>query len=123
MSERRPRSASAPASWMVLVVLPTLPFWFPTAMTTVFLIFSDILLHCFGFTVLEGSETRLPVIPKSYHMINSGPFVQTSFGPRMLRLVELTCLRGFPLTTSDFSKGAELVGQGVQPTVFKDLFH
>jgi len=78
--------------------------------------------HGFGFTVLAGSGTRLPVIPKSYHKINSGPFVQTSFGPRLLRLVELERLREFPLTTSDFSTGAELIGQGVQPTVFKELF-
>lgn len=78
--------------------------------------------HGFGFTVLAGSETRLPVIPKSYHKINSGPFVETSFGPRLLRLVELERLREFPLTTSDFSTGAELIGQGVQPTVFKELF-
>ena len=78
--------------------------------------------HGFGFTVLGGSETRLPVIPKSYHKINSGPFVQTSFGPRLLRLVELERIREFPLTTSDFSTGAELIGQGVQPTVFKELF-
>ena len=66
----------------------------------------------FGFTVLDGSETRLPVIPKSYNKINSGPFVQTSFGSRLLRLVELERLREFTLTNSDFSTGAELIGNG-----------
>ncbi len=79
--------------------------------------------HGFGFTVLNGSEMRIPVITKSYHKINSGPFVQTPFGPRLLRLVELERIRELPLTTSDSSIGAELIGQGVQPTVFKELFH
>jgi DNA (cytosine-5)-methyltransferase 1 len=78
--------------------------------------------HGFGYTVLDGSELRLPVIPKSYHKINSGPFIQTPFGPRLLRLTELERFRAVPLTNLDFSIGVELIGQGVQSGVFKDIF-
>ncbi len=39
--------------------------------------------HGFGFTVLTGTETKIPVIPKSHAKINPGPFVETPFGPRV----------------------------------------
>ena len=79
--------------------------------------------HGFGFTVLDGSETRLPVIPKSYHKINSGPFVQTPVGPRLLRLTELERIRGLRSTGLNFQTAAELIGQGVQPKVFRGILH
>ena len=80
--------------------------------------------HGFGFTVLDGSETRLPVIPKSYHKINTGPFVQTPYGLRLLRLPELERIRDQRVETEDFSTGVEILGQGVQTRVFKEItFH
>jgi hypothetical protein len=32
--------------------------------------------HGFAFTVVDGAARRLPVIAKSYHKINTGPFVR-----------------------------------------------
>lgn len=78
--------------------------------------------HGFGFSVLEGSETKLPVIPKSYHKINSGPFVPTPYGLRLLRLPELERIRGHRLATKHYAAGAEVLGQGVQTSVFRDVF-
>ena len=68
--------------------------------------------HGFGFTVLDGTESRVPVIPKSYHKINSGPFVQTPFGLRPLRLSEIERIRGINLPATDSATGFEIPGQG-----------
>ena len=78
--------------------------------------------HGFGFSVLDGSETKLPVIPKSYHKINSGPFLQTPFGPRLLRLHELERIRGHKLLTEHYATGVEILGQGVLTRVFRTIF-
>ena len=78
--------------------------------------------HGFGFSVLDGSETKLPVIPKSYHKINSGPFLQTPFGPRLLRLPELERIRGHHLLTEHYATGVEILGQGVLTRVFRRIF-
>ena len=77
--------------------------------------------HGFGFTVLTGTETRLPVIPRSYHKINAGPFVQTPYGPRLLRLPELERIRGSAAGTTDFATGAEVLGQGVLSRAFRQI--
>jgi DNA (cytosine-5)-methyltransferase 1 len=79
--------------------------------------------HGFGFTVLDGSETRIPVIPKSYHKVNSGPFVRTPYGLRLLRLPEIERIRGIRLGISDYVEGVMAVGQGVQPRVFHEMFN
>ena len=78
--------------------------------------------HGFGFTVLTGTETRIPVIPKSYHKINSGPFLNTPFGPRLLRLPELERIRGHHLLTEHYATGVEILGQGVLTRVFRAIF-
>ncbi len=75
--------------------------------------------HGFGFTVIDGSETRLPVLPRSYHKINTGPFVQTPFGLRLLRLPELERIRGHAVGTADYATGVEILGQGVQTHLFR----
>ena len=75
--------------------------------------------HGFEFTVVDGSETRLPVIPRSYHKINSGPFVQTPFGPRLLRQSEMERIHGTSLTTQHYSTAVQILGQGVQ-TAFSE---
>lgn len=78
--------------------------------------------HGFGFTVLAGSETRIPVIPKSYHKINTGPFVQTPSGLRLLRLSELERIRGFRISHTDCADAVMALGQGVQTIAFKLIF-
>lgn len=77
--------------------------------------------HGFGFTVLTGSETRIPVITRSYHKINAGPFVETPHGPRLLRLSELERIRGSSAGTTDFATGGELLGQGVLTRAFRRI--
>jgi len=59
------------------------------------------------------------LIPKSYAKINSGPFVQSAFGPRLLRQSELERLRGSTVATGHFATAAEILGQGVQTRVFR----
>jgi DNA (cytosine-5)-methyltransferase 1 len=78
--------------------------------------------HGFGFTVLNGCETRLPVISKSYHKINTGPFVETPYGLRLLRLPELERIRSQCVGTEDYATGMEILGQGVHTRVFKNIF-
>lgn len=78
--------------------------------------------HGFGFSVLKGHEARIPVIPKSYHKVNSGPFLETPFGPRLLRLPELERIRGHHLRTEHYATGVEILGQGVLPRVFRMIF-
>lgn len=77
--------------------------------------------HGFGFTVLTGSETRIPVITRSYHKINTGPYVATPSGPRLLRLSELERLRGSVANAEDFAIGSEILGQGVATRVFQNV--
>lgn len=77
--------------------------------------------HGFGFSVLNGSETRLPVIPKSYHKVNTGPFVATPYGLRMLRLPELERIRSQCVGTDNYATGMEILGQGVLTRVFRNI--
>lgn len=79
--------------------------------------------HGFGFTVVDGSESRLPVIAKSYHKINTGPFVETPWGPRLLRQKEIERIHGCELRTSHFSTAVQMLGQGVQTRVFHQVFN
>ncbi len=78
--------------------------------------------HGFGFTVIHGEETRIPVVPKAYHKINSGPFVQTPWGLRLLRLPEIERIHGFQVGTRHYATGVEILGQGVQTNIFKAVF-
>jgi len=78
--------------------------------------------HGFGFTTVDGTESRLPTIPKSYHKINSGPFVNTEFGPRLLRQAEIERIHGCRLHTQDYATAVQILGQGVQTRVFAEVF-
>ena len=78
--------------------------------------------HGFAFTVVDGTEIRLPVIPKSYHKINTGPFVQTPFGPRLLRQAEIERLHGCGINTRHYSTAVQILGQGVQTRIFQRIF-
>ncbi len=77
--------------------------------------------HGFGITVVDGSETRLPTIPKSYHKINTGPFVQTPFGPRLLRQGEIERIHGCELRSQHYGTAVAMLGQGVQTRLFREI--
>lgn len=78
--------------------------------------------HGFAFTVVDGSTRRLPVIPRSYHKINTGPFVQTPFGPRFLRQSEIQRIHGCELNTRHYATAVQILGQGVQTRIFREIF-
>ena len=78
--------------------------------------------HGFAFSVVNGEVCRLPVISKSYHKINTGPFVQTPFGPRLLRQSEIERLHGCELSTRNYSTAVQILGQGVQTRIFQRIF-
>ncbi len=79
--------------------------------------------HGFEFSVMEGHETRLPTLPKSYHKINTGPFVKTPFGLRLLRQEELERIRWHRVSTRHFATAAQILGQGVQTRIFREIFN
>ncbi len=81
-----------------------------------------VLGHGFGFTVVDGTETRLPTLPKSYHKINTGPFVQTRYGPRLLRQSEIERIHGCELGTRHYATAVQMLGQGVQTRIFREIF-
>jgi hypothetical protein len=58
---------------------------------------------------------------RSYHKINVGPFVETAFGPRLLRKHEVEKLMGCEIECSHFATAIEILGQGVQTAVFANL--
>jgi site-specific DNA-cytosine methylase len=76
----------------------------------------------FAFTLVDSSATRLPTVPKSYHKINTGPFVQTEFGPRLLRQEELECIHGCALRTRHYATAIQILGQGVLTGLFRQVF-
>ena len=78
--------------------------------------------HGFGFTEIAGNELRLATIPRSYHKINTGPFVQTPFGLRLLRQAEIERLHGHTLLTRHYATAVQMLGQGVQTRVFRAVF-
>jgi site-specific DNA-cytosine methylase len=78
--------------------------------------------HGFAFTVAEPDTVRLPCVPKSYHKINTGPFVATPFGPRLLRQAEIERLHGCQLQTRHYATAVQMLGQGVQTRVFREVF-
>ena len=78
--------------------------------------------HGFGFSVIAGTETRIGTIPKSYHKINTGPFVQTPFGLRLLRQSEIERIHGCELRRQHYATAIQMLGQGVQTRVFREVF-
>lgn len=78
--------------------------------------------HGFAFTVAEPDTVRLPCLPKSYHKINTGPFVQTPFGPRLLRQAEIERLHGCQMQTRHYATAVQMLGQGVLTRVFREVF-
>ena len=78
--------------------------------------------HGFEIQVLDGRETAAPVICKSYHKINSsGFFVQTPYGPRLLRQGEIARLHGQNVLTDHYATAVAMMGQGVLTRVFRQI--
>jgi DNA (cytosine-5)-methyltransferase 1 len=77
--------------------------------------------HGFGFTTINAHSTRVPTIVRSYHKINVGPFVETAFGPRLLRKHEVEKLMGCTIVCEHYATAIEILGQGVQTRVFSDV--
>lgn len=79
--------------------------------------------HGFALTTLTRQSSKVPTIPKSYHKINTGPFLETKFGLRMLRLHEVEALMGAQAGTENYSVGIQILGQGVQTRIWKNVFN
>lgn len=77
--------------------------------------------HGFGFTTINAHSLRVPTIVRSYHKINVGPFVETAFGPRLLRKHEVEKLMGCTIDCEHYATAIEILGQGVQMRVFSEV--
>ena len=78
--------------------------------------------HGFGFTEIAATDSRVPTVAKSYHKINTGPFVRTPFGLRLLRQAEIERHHGHRLLTRHYATAVQMLGQGVQTRVFRAVF-
>lgn len=78
--------------------------------------------HGFAYSVMDGTEFSLPTIPKSYHKINTGPFLKTPYGLRMLRQAEIERIHGVTLGTRHYATAIQILGQGVQTRLFRHVF-
>lgn len=77
--------------------------------------------HGFGFTVINRDSRKIPTLVRSYHKINTGPFVETPFGPRLLRKHEAERLMGCEIACDHYATAIEILGQGVQTRVFREI--
>jgi DNA (cytosine-5)-methyltransferase 1 len=77
--------------------------------------------HGFGFSTINHQSKRVPTIVRSYHKINVGPFVETTFGPRLLRKHEVEKLMGCEIDCAHYATAIEILGQGVQTRVFAQI--
>jgi DNA (cytosine-5)-methyltransferase 1 len=78
--------------------------------------------HGFAFTKISGNETKIPTIAKAYHKINTGPFVRTPFGLRLLRQSEIERIHGCRMLTRHYATAVQMLGQGVQTQLFRQVF-
>ena len=76
----------------------------------------------FAMTTLTGEETKIPTIPRSYHKINQGPFVETPHGLRMLRQAELERIFCHQVPTDSYSTAVQIMGQGISVGPFTEVF-
>lgn len=77
--------------------------------------------HGFGFTTINRDSTRVPTIVRSYHKINTGPFVETVHGLRLLHKEEVERLMGCEIDCSHYATAIEILGQGVQTRIFREI--
>lgn len=64
---------------------------------------------------------KIPTLVRSYHKINTGPFVETPYGPRLLRQHEAERIMGCEIDCDHYATAIEILGQGVQTRVFKEI--
>jgi len=77
--------------------------------------------HGFGFTIINRESVRVPTIVRSYHKINTGPFVETDYGLRLLHKGEVERLMGCTVNCDHYATAIEILGQGVQTRVFREI--
>jgi DNA (cytosine-5)-methyltransferase 1 len=77
--------------------------------------------HGFQFTTIDRNSIKIPTLVRSYHKINTGPFVATPYGPRLLRKHEAERIMGCAIDCSHYATAIEILGQGVQMRVFKEI--
>lgn len=77
--------------------------------------------HGFGFTTINRDSTRVPTIVRSYHKVNTGPFVETVHGLRLLHKAEVERLMGCTIDCAHYATAIEILGQGVQTRVFREI--
>lgn len=77
--------------------------------------------HGFGFTTINRESVRVPTIVRSYHKINTGPFVETTHGLRLLHKEEVERLMGCKINCAHYATAVEILGQGVQTRVFREI--
>ena len=81
----------------------------------------------FGFSTINANSKKIPTICRSYWKVNAGPFVETPYGLRLLRQGEMEKIMGFKpnkgFTSKSYSTAVEILGQGVQTRIFKQLIN
>jgi DNA (cytosine-5)-methyltransferase 1 len=77
--------------------------------------------HGFGFTTINHNSNRVPTIVRSYHKINTGPFVETHYGLRLLHKAEVERLMGCQIDCDHYATAIEILGQGVQTRIFQRI--
>ena len=75
--------------------------------------------------MITHQSRRVPTILRSYWKVNIGPFVECEGGVRLLRIPEIERLMGFvpkkEFTSRSYSTAVEILGQGVQTRIFRQL--
>jgi DNA (cytosine-5)-methyltransferase 1 len=77
--------------------------------------------HGFGFSTINSKSVRVPTIVRSYHKINTGPFVETPYGLRLLSKCEVERLMGCRIDCAHYATAVEILGQGVQTNIFAKI--
>ena len=77
--------------------------------------------HRFQLTTIDRSSIRIPTLVRSYHKINTGPFVATDYGPRLLRKHEAERIMGCAIDCAHYATAIEILGQGVQTRIFREI--
>lgn len=75
----------------------------------------------FGYTTINQNSTRVPTLVRSYYKVNLGPFVETEYGPRMLRKTEAEKLMGCSIDCDHYATAIQVLFQGVQTRVFRSV--
>jgi site-specific DNA-cytosine methylase len=77
--------------------------------------------HRFQLATIDRDSIKIPTLVRSYHKINTGPFVETAYGPRLLRKHEAERIMGCMIDCAHYATAIEILGQGVQTRVFQGI--